>query len=225
MKRFILIIVSLGFLFVTEAQTWKIPVCRQTDESRVKTLKFSPRTELTIKTQLSIRDSVKENITWQGLFHSGSQDSLVIKLETFKSFRELPGGIRQTTTIPPETYLKNSLPGNGLKPFALDDIDFLSYQKRSKLIGKADDILEPVIFASLFVIILSPLISYDFKEGELNTERYKNWALGSTLTMTSCFAVLMAINLPNLQKNYQFQPGWPEKNAKVWKFKLSQPSR
>lgn len=219
MKKLSLIIVSLGFLFVTEAQTWKIPVYRQTDESWVKTLKFTPRTQLTIRTQLPEKDSVKENITWQGLFHSGSQDSLVIKLEAFKSFKELPGGIRQTTTIPPDTYLKNSLPGNGLKPFALDDIGFLSYQKRSKLIGKADDILEPVIFASLFVMILSPLISYDFKEGHLNKERYKNWALGSTLTMTSCFAVLMAINLPNQQKNYQFRPGWPEKKAKVWKFR------
>jgi hypothetical protein len=143
----------------------------------------------------------------------------MIKLEVFKSFKELPGGIRQTTTIPPDTYLKNILPGNGLKSFALDDIGFLSYQKRSKLIGKADDILEPVIFASLFVMILSPMISYDFKEGQLNTERYKNWALGSTLTMTSCFAVLMAINLPNQQKKYQFRSGWPEKKAKVWKFR------
>jgi hypothetical protein len=72
---------------------------------------------------------VNENITWQGLFHSGSQDSLMIKLEVFKSFKELPGGIRQTTTIPPDTYLKNSLPGNGLKPFALDDIGFSVIRK------------------------------------------------------------------------------------------------
>ncbi|PKP49627.1 MAG: hypothetical protein CVT94_04305 [Bacteroidetes bacterium HGW-Bacteroidetes-11] len=219
MKKLSIIIVSLGFLFVTEAQTWKIPVYRQTDESRVQTLKFTHRTQLTIRTQLPQKDSVKENITWQGLFHSGSQDSLVIKLESFKSCKEFPGEIRQTTTIPAETYLKNSLPGNDLVPFALDDIGFLSYQKRSKLIGKADDILEPVIFASLFVMILSPLISYDFNEGQLNTERYKNWALGSTLTMTSCFAVLMAINLPNQQKKYQFRSGWPEKKAKVWKFR------
>lgn len=220
MKKLIsLILVSLGFLCETEAQTFKIPVYRQTDESRVKILRFSHRTQLTIRTQLPEKDSVKEDITLQGLFHSGSTDSLVMKLESYKSFKMQPGGIRQTTIIPPGTYLKNSFPGDGLKAVALEDIGFLSYQKRSKLVSKADDIIEPVIFASLFVMILSPLISYDFKEGELNTERYKKWALGSTLTMTSCFAVLMAINLPNHQKNYQFRQGWPQKKAKIWKFR------
>ncbi|MCD6661666.1 MAG: hypothetical protein LT105_16000 [Lentimicrobium sp.] len=225
MKKLTLIIVSLGFLFVSEAQVWRVPVYRLKDESRVKILKFSSRTELTIKTLLSARDSVKENVTWQGSFHSVSQDSLVILLETFKSVREIEGGIRQTTMIPADTYLSGSSPGNGLKPVAMADIDYLSYQKESKLQYIADDIFEPVIFASLIVMILSPLISYDFRDGKLNNESYKNWALGSTLTMTTSFAVLMAINLPNLQKNYQFRSGWPEKKAKVWKFKLSQPSR
>lgn len=223
MKTIVLFLISWTIFFISEAQTWKIPVYRQTDESRLKTLKFTPKTYCTVRIRLPETDSVKENITYQGLFHSVSMDSLVIKPDLYKSFKELPRGIRQTTIISADPSLKDNLPGGGLKPFALADIGFLSYQKRTKLIYTADDIFKPVIFTSLFVIILSPLISYDFKEGELNTERYKKWALGSTLTMTSCFAVLMAINLPNHRREYQFQPGWPEKKAKVWKFKVAQP--
>lgn len=223
MKRAIFILVLMGCLYSINAQIWKVPVYRLKDESKEKMLKLNPRMQLTIRTQVPETDSVKENITCQGLFYSGSMDSLVIKLDSYKSYKEFSDGIKQTTIIPPEIYLKNSSPNNGLMPFALADIGYLRYQKGPKLIGKADDIFEPVIFASLFVLILSPLISYDFKEGRLNTERYKNWALGSTLSMTSCFAILMAINLPNHPKNYQFRSGWPEKKAKVWKFKLTKP--
>jgi len=221
MKKLILIIVSLGFSFAAEAQTWKVPVYRSTDESNVKMLKLNPRIELTIRTRLFKADLTKEDITLRGLFHSGGADSLTIKLSEYKSLKQYPDGTRQTTTKPPDIYLLNTYPGNGLKTVALEDIGFLKVRKWSKAVYGADDIFEPVIFASLFVLIASPLISYNYKEGYLNTETYKNWAIGSTITLTSCFAVLMVINSGS--KNYQFQPGWPGKKAKVWKFKLSQP--
>jgi hypothetical protein len=221
MKKIILFFVSWAFLSVSEAQTWEVPVYRFNDGSWVKMLKLNSRMELTIRTQLHETDSAKEDITLRGLFHSGSADSLIIKLDEYKSLKQFPDGTRQTTTIPPDIYLLNSFPGNGLKSIALEDIGFLKVQKWPKAVSRADNIFEPVIFASLFVLIASPLISYNYKEGYLNTETYKNWALGSTITLTSCFAVLMVIN--SQSKNYQFHPGWPDKKAKVWKFRLTQP--
>lgn len=221
MKKNILFLICCGLLSFSVAQEWKIPVYRQTDESRVKILKFNPRMELTIKNQLYNTDLGKEDLTLIGLFYSGSADSLTLKLSEYKSFKQYPDGVRQITTMPPDIYLLNSFPGDGLKTVALKDIGFLKVQKWPKVVGRADDIFEPVIFASLFILIASPLISYNYKDGYLNTETYKNWALGSTITMTSCFAVLMVIN--SQSRNYQFRSGWPDKKAKVWKFKLAQP--
>lgn len=221
MKKIIFLFMYWGLLTGLEAQVWEVPICRISDESRVKMLKLNPKMELTIRTLKTAMDSVKEEVTFKGYFDSGNAGSLNFKLTEYRSLKLYPDGIRQTTTMPPDIYLKNEFPGNGIKSVALDDIDFLKVQKWPKAVAVMDGVLEPVIFASLFVLIASPLISYNFKEGYLNTETYKNWALGSTITMTSCFAVLLVIN--SQSKSYQFQSGWPEKKAKVWKFKLAQP--
>lgn len=223
MKKFILFSISWLFLSVTEAQTLKLPIYRPADESNVKMLKLNPRMELTLRIPLPEKDSVKEDITYKGLFHSGSNDSLVIKLDGYKSSKEFPGGIRQITTIPPDIYLKNTLTHGGLKSVALADIGYLRYQKGPKITGMADDVLEPVVFGSLLVLILSPLISYNYREGFLNANTYKNWALGSSLSLTSCIAILMAVNSINHSKNYQFRSGWPEEKAKVWQFRQNNP--
>jgi hypothetical protein len=75
-----------------------------------------------------------------------------------------------------------------------------------------------LLLGSLAVMVLSPLICYDYKEQELNANRYKYWAMGSTAGALAGFAILIT-NGGNKTRRLQFQPDWPDKNMKVWKFR------
>jgi hypothetical protein len=51
------------------------------------------------------------------------------------------------------------------------------------------EIGEPIILGSLLVMIISPLISYISKM-DLNSERYKHWALGGTIGVATGFVTV-----------------------------------
>ncbi|GEM_PF-839117 len=221
MKAFIVFLTLWIFLFPVTAQVSKVLVYRTDKESKIKALKLDPRTELTLRVLLARSDTAKEDVTYYGLFQSVSADSVGFKLTSVRTFNEFASGVRKTTILvmQPDDSGEGAASAAELKMLAFEDIAWLKYQKRPKLTRLADQVLEPVVFSSLFVLILSPLISYNYKDGYLNTETYKNWALGSTITLASCFAVLITINSVNRSADYQFVSGWPGKKAKVWSFK------
>ncbi|KAF0196424.1 MAG: hypothetical protein FD166_2379 [Bacteroidetes bacterium] len=219
MKKLILIPFFIACAVNLNGQPWKIMIQNTTDSSVVRTLKLKPKVHIGIKSLITESDSLKVTNTYGGTFLSGTRDSLTIRLEEFRVLTEYANGIKQTTTIPRDFYLKNPEAGNSVKSLALMDIDFLTCQRRPKLITRADNVIEPIILGLLFVMLISPLISYNYKEGYLNTERYKYWALGSTIGLASGFATLITINGLFNEKRIQFRPGWPEKKAKVWEFR------
>jgi hypothetical protein len=102
---------------------------------------------------------------------------------------------------------------------ALTDIDHIKYSHKNFLVKGLDNVMEPLIFASLFVMIVSPFISYNYKDMAFNSERYKYWALGSTLGITIGFAYASITNSRPIQKQFQFNGAWPDKKGKVWRFK------
>jgi len=59
----------------------------------------------------------------------------------------------------------------------------------------------------------------DFKDGGINSKRYKYWALGSTIGITVSLGYAAITNSRPIQKQYQFNSDWPNKQADVWKFK------
>lgn len=219
MKTFI-VFLSFGiFLLPATAQVSKVPVYRTDIESKIRTVKLDPRTELTLRVLISRSDTARKDFTYSGLFHSAPGDSIGLRLKSERMFQFFPSGIsRTTTTMLPQKSGEGDTASPELKMVAFDNIAWLKYQKRPELIRFADQVLEPVVFSSLFVLMLSPFISYNYRDGYLNTETYKNWALGSTIALASCFSVLITINAVN-RAEYQFRDGWPEKKAKVWSFK------
>lgn len=219
MKKLILIHLLIGCAINLNGQPWRVIIQNTTDTSVVRTIKLKPNKHIGVKSLIGENDSLKVTNTYGGTFISGTKDSLTIKLEEFRVLIEYANGIKQTTTVPSDFYLKSPDAADSQKSLALKDIDFLTYQHRPKLITRADNVIEPIILGSLFVMLISPLICYNYEKGYLNTERYKYWALGSTIGLASGFATLITINGFFNGKRFQFRPGWPEKKAKVWEFR------
>lgn len=216
MKIFILSIIVLGIVVVTEAQTWEAQMQRITGKSREKTLKLKPDMKLEIGRLLTDNDTLKEYNYYNGIFLGGTRDSIRIRLNEVKTNSVYTSGIKQQSTIPVKYFTAVPLRDSGFMSFALPEIDYLKYSKSKK--NDPGGFVEPVIYLSLLTLFLSPVISYDYKEGELNEERYKYWALGSTLALASCITAIVTINAIDGPDTFRFKAGWPGTHIKEWRF-------
>jgi hypothetical protein len=219
MKKHILLCIAFAVISTINAQTWKMQIERITGNPKLKTIKMNTKTHIRIQVHSFDNDSTEENTSYEGDFRSGTHDSIEFKLSRLETFRKYNNGVQQRTTFPPKYHLKDTTPEQSIMRIALPDIDQLKYQQKNKVIKGLDNVMKPLIFASLFVMILSPIISYNYKEGELNAERYKYWALGSTMGITLGFAYVALTNSRPVQKQFQFNTEWPDKKAAVWRFK------
>ncbi len=216
MKKFIFIFLTLGFLAGSVAQTWETRMQRVSGNSREKTLKLKPEMKLEIGRLLTDNDTLKEYNYYNGIFLGGTHDSIRIRLNEVKTNAVFTSGIRQQSTIPVKYFTAVPLRDSGLMSFALPEIDYLKYRKSKK--NDPGGIVEPVIYLSLLTLFLSPVISYNYKEGELNEERYKYWALGSTLALASCITAIITINAIDGPDTFRFKAGWPGTHIKEWRF-------
>ncbi|MFH1121982.1 MAG: hypothetical protein V1775_19345 [Bacteroidota bacterium] len=216
MKKFIILFLTMGFLTGSVAQTWETRMQRISGNSREKTLKLKPEMKLEIGLLLADNDSLKEYNYYNGIFLGGTHDSIRIRLNEVKTNAVFTNGIKQQSTIPVKFFTAVPLSDSGFMSFALPEIDYLKYRSAKK--NGADGIVEPVIWCSLLTLFLSPVISYNYKEGELNEERYKYWALGSTLALASCFTAIITINAIDGPDTFRFKAGWPGTHIREWRF-------
>jgi hypothetical protein len=217
MKKFILLIVGMGLLQSFQAQNWEVQIQRIGENHHIKNLKLKPNRPLSIGRLITDEDSLREYNYFEGHFLGGTDRSLQIKLQKVQTHKVFANGISHQSTIPGKFYLEDLAGDTDRLEIALVDIDFLKI-KGSKAQHIAGDIVEPLIWISLFTLILSPLISYNFKKGELNADHYKYWALGSTLGLTVGFACVITINAFEGPTEFQFKEGWPSKKSKLWRF-------
>lgn len=222
MKKFIFLFLTLGILSGSEAQTWEAQMQRITGKSREKTLKLKPEMKLEVGRLLADNDSLKEYNYYNGIFLGGTSDSIRIRLKEVKTNSVFTNGIKQQSTIPVKYFSSVPLRDSGLMSFALPEIDYLKFRKANN--NDAGGIVEPVIYLSLLTLFLSPVVSYDYKEGELNEERYKYWALGSTLALASCITAIITINAIDGPDTFKFKAGWPGTHIKEWRF-INQPDK
>lgn len=222
MKKIILLIFAAGFLVAPKAQTWEAQMQRITGKSREKTLKLKPEMKLEIGRLLTDNDSLKEYNYYNGIFLGGTRDSIRIRLNEVKTNSVYTSGIKQQSTIPVKYFTAVPLRDSGFMSFALPEIDYLKQSKARNY--HVDAVLEPVVFLSLFTLFLSPVISYNYKEGELNEERYKYWALGSTLALASCVTAIITINAIDGPDTFRFKAGWPGSHIKEWRF-INEPEK
>lgn len=216
MKKFILLLTVLGAMFTSEAQPWNFQLQRITGKTREKTLKLKPEMKLEIGRLLTDNDSLKEYNYYNGNFLGGTRDSIRIRLKEVKTNSVFTSGIKQQSTIPVKYFTSVPPRDSGFMSFALPEIDYLKYSKSKK--NDPGGIVEPVIYLSLLTLFLSPVISYDYKEGELNEERYKYWALGSTIALASCITAIITINAIDGPDTFRFKASWPGSHIKEWRF-------
>lgn len=196
------------------AQTWK-PVLRSpSDPQRTKTLKIRPKMNMTIGSLLVKNDSLTKNILYEGFFLGTAKDSLMLDLLNVTGSSVYTNGLQENEIIPGKTYLReNTFDTNQLK-IAFTDIHYMDY--RNGKLGGWVEIAEPIILGSLLVMIASPFISLDYKEGKLRETRYKNWALGGTIGVAAGFTTVFTFALLGHNHKFLLKPGWPDKNGKVW---------
>lgn len=218
MKKLILFVISAGIFLSSEAQTWKSQIQNVSGKQMVKTLKIKPGRELKIGRLLTDEDSLKEYTYFEGIFLDGTRDSINLKLNKVRVGSDYTNGVKHLSDFPAK-YYQELLPGdsNSLK-MALMDMDYIQI-KSSKWQKTAEDIVEPLIWASLFVMCISPLICYDYKEGAFNAERYQYWGVGCVAGLAVGFGSIILVNLIDGTKAFQFKAGWPNKKTNVWKFK------
>ncbi len=215
MKRSIFLLAAIISSFVMNVQTWNFRIQRLTGSPKVKELRLKPGRQVSIGTLVLDSDSLKESSYFNGYFLGGTRDSIQLRLKEVIANKFYTNGTRQTTIIPAKYYKKTPLQDSSLMHIAVSDIQYLDY--RSEKWNIRAEIAEPIILGSLLVMVLSPFIG--FKDGSFNGERYKYWALGSTIGLTTGFATVITFGLLSNHKNFQFKTGWPDKKAKVWSFK------
>ncbi|NVO19507.1 MAG: hypothetical protein HXX13_07390 [Bacteroidetes bacterium] len=217
MKKYTFICLLLCLCSGLGAQTWKAEIQRADGHKGTMTLKVKPGMKVIVNNLESNSDSLKVSKIIEGTFISGSSDFIRIKLNTVRSESNYANGIRQFKITPAKCYTGYAAPDTNTLNIPVRQIDYLSFQNEKK--EGLTEIGEPIILGSILMVILSPLISYNFKEGKINANRYKYWALGSTAGMLVGFAIPITFATVYKQKNYQFRDGWPSKKAKVWKFR------
>jgi hypothetical protein len=214
MKKLFWIIAGLLIAIPLDAQTWKTKLVREGDNPVTKTLRIKSGNTVSIGTLLPEENSVKGNRYFYGSFLNGTADSIKISLKDVKVTMFKPGGITETTSTPSKAFLARPIPEDNTYSLALADIDFLKYE-RSRV--KYMETFELGLLTSLAVLLVSPFICINYNDMTFNADRYKYWALGSTIGIAA--SITWAIATGSGSHSLQFTSGWPNKKAKVWKFK------
>lgn len=218
MKKIILLLVGTAILLSVKAQTWESQIQTITGKQKVKTLRIKPGRELKAGRLLTDEDSLREFNYYEGFFVGGSRDSLQISLREVQTHKVYTDGIKYQSTIPARLCPELHPGDSNILQLPLTNMDYLQI-KSPKWQKTAGEIVEPLIWASMFVMFLSPMICYDYKEGAFNAERYQYWGIGSTAGLAIGFGSVIIINAFDGTKTFQFKSGWPNKKTKVWKFK------
>jgi len=213
MRKLFLFLLVILFSSGVSAQTWKKSVYGTMGNKSVRTIRLKPVSIVTVRSLKLINDSITWSTTLSGKFDGATDDSLRIRLDNISELKVLGTGIRYSTTIPGRLYLQSPSTDTGLVAIRLSDIDYLSYHNANK--SKAGGIGEGMVFASIFMLVASPFICIDYKDGTFNAERYKYWAIGSTAVL---FGSISIEALLGGEKRFQFHAGWPTKKQKVWTF-------
>ena len=196
------------------AQTTKYQVEMLSGKHKLKTLKLRPGVPVEIGKFMTGNDSVNESRYYKGLFTSGDRESLTLSVKSIKSVSFIRNGPTLARIVPASLSKIPFGPDTTLR-FTTQEVDYLSYMKRK---GSGFDPTVPLILGSLGVMMLSPLICYDYKEHKINTDRLPYWSIGSTVGVV-CGISSIFLNAQRNHHQYQFRSEWPYKFRKQWKFK------
>lgn len=212
MKKLIYFTLCLMIQSILTSQTWKTDIQRTTGKPLTRTLKLKPKNDLRIGTLLNDADSIKESKFYYGKFLSGSKDSLTLKIISIENLHTESAGLKQSEVIQAKYFTRYKADSVYNLSVALTDVHFISYQQDcQKFFGGGEDFL---LLGSLAVLVVSPLICYNYKEGAFNAESYKYWALGSTAGIL----LGMSFQMMGGHTKLQFISGWPSEKAKKWIF-------
>ena len=217
MKKLLLIITLSGISVFLFSQTWNAQIERVTGTPKLKTVRIKPGTFTTVGTRLQETDSLKETRFFDGDFLSGNADSIALKLSQVRLTRNFSNGTKQSFTIPAKQYFIHSPADTSLMRIPVSEIHYIDYY--TKKWRKRAEGGEIIVLGSLLALVLSPFICYDYQDGQMNAEKYKNWALGSTIGIVAGITSVITINSFSKHKTFEFRSGWTDrKKAEVWKF-------
>jgi hypothetical protein len=208
----VLVIMALAFTFSLQAQTWKTEIYRIDGKEGMKILKLRPEMHVRITTLLERTDSLKNTTIYRGRFISSSGDSILLKVKEIQMTKAFTNGINEHITMSGK-YFETKPGATDIYGVAVPDIDMLCYQNKGlEKISAAEDYL---LFGSLIVLILSPFICYNYKDGEFNEDLYQYLGLGCTAGIVLGFGLQMAGG----ERELLFDSSFSSKKKKIWSYK------
>jgi len=211
MKNLMLFIVFLLWSSVLVAQTWKTEIYRADGEEGSRTLKLKPDMHLKVTTLLEKTDSTKKTLYFEGRFVESTGDSIRIRVTESKLSESFTSGKFQQVMYTGKYYDSLQM-GKDMMTLALPDVDLLRYQKKfPETIAQAEDV---ILFSSLALLLVSPFICYNYKEGEFNEDLYQYFGLGCTAGIIVGFGLQFAGGSHELI----FDNAFKSKKKKVWTF-------
>lgn len=214
MKKLFWITALMMVPLMMNAQNWKAQLERTGQKPVVKTIRIRTGSPVTLGMLIPEVNSTRENRYYSGTFLGVTADSMKINLNDVRINRRLPDGTNILETIPATVFLPDGIQTDNSWSMALDNIHHLKFEKPRAKVAEA---FELGLIASMAVLIISPFICINYRDMTFNANRYQYWALGSTAGFVASFAYASVTLTGN--KNYQLKRGWPQKNAKVWKFR------
>lgn len=213
MKSRILLLLFCGSCLLAGAQVWSTRVERISGKPKILTLSLKPGYSMTLGTLDVKNDSVTKGRYYDGSFLYGRKDSLALKVKTVRmiEFHQYRSGAHITKNIPAALYPSFSGQDPAVLILPVNQLDFLSYQKKARKFRLS----VPLLISSLAVMVVSPLICYNFNDHWINTGQYKYWALGSTAGAVCGFGMIFTGS--STFRTFQFHDKWPNKFAKTWK--------
>lgn len=193
------------------AQTWKTEIYRIDGKEATKTLKLKPDMHVKITTLLEKTDTSQKTMFYNGRFLRVAGDSIQIRVTETKMSNSFTNGIYEQKIFKKNYY--DSIPAEmDLMKVAVTDIDMLRYQKKfPQTISQAEDV---ILFTSLALLLVSPFICYNYKDGEFNAELYQYFGLGCTAGIIVGFGLQFAGG----EQELVFDQAFKSKKKKVWTF-------
>jgi hypothetical protein len=207
----VLVVAATGLL----AQDFSHEIFLKGGKSKTRTITIKPGNLVTVGRLTLNSDTLRKGLYYTGKLLEGGNNTLTMSVNSCK-YVDMHEGTESYIKVVPAQMLSTmmTIDTNQMK-LALNDIDYL-YLKAKKQ-SKFDPII-PLLLGSMALMILSPLICYDFKEHKVDAGRYKYWALGSTAGAITGFALIFTLPARNI-KRYQFNASWPNTTSKYWQFK------
>lgn len=184
-KKIIVFIVVILFHNCTFGQDTLLILQSCKNPSRVREIKIGSELFLGFSQINGLH--VINNYSYYGTIKNIKKDTITMKVETEDFTDSLANGITVNTTKKYYDFhwQKREIARDEIRKVNIKDVNYIS---TSRWNGSGLGIQSTFLFSAIFLLVVSPLVSVNFKTGDFNQKRYYTWL--------ACSGTVFTISLP-----------------------------